>query len=263
MYAWPGHKTIGSWLFAFVVCASLSSNAAEPTNRAAKIYKSVRTKKISVEEGKRQCIALIGSPTNLPQKLEAAETLVKLSHGDDPLDRSAADTERRLANYRTAISATLPLLDRLDQAHKQSLPALSLGMELAKIIPEIVSTTKNTTEVLALSSKPLAYSEAILDANEKLLVPEDKILAEDEDLALEKEWAKKQLQQLKKQAALKIIYCCHAKDDAYYFKSRANIDRIMKKYPDNRDIQRIGAKRLKELADRLTRNTQVEIKTIH
>jgi hypothetical protein len=260
---WLKQQLVFKVVIIAMYCAIPTFAAAQPaTNVADKILRDVRTGKISTAEGKRRCLSVIEYPANLPQKIEAALVLVKLSHGNDPPDLNEEYKERRLNRYRQALAVALPILDGLGDAHRQSFPALGLNVEVCKIIPSIAYSTENTTESLTLMSRSLACLETVLDAGDDLLIPPDKVLAEDEDLELEQIWVKGQLKLLKEQAAVKIIRCCYANDSDVYISTRQNITRIMEKYPNVNKLQEEGAKRLTRINERLMQNLLNTLKEV-
>ena len=239
-----------------ILCSS-TAFPAEPTNRAERLLADVSAHRISLEEGKRECIALIDSASNLPTRVETAATFARLCERHSPGGLSEKETQERLADYKTAIETTLPLLDRLDAEHRQSLAALNLSFELSKMLFETAHVVKDATRKEQLRVRSLECLEDILNADETLLVPEGKVLAEDEDLELEKAWAKKELKKLQGFASAKIVYHLRpSTGDPFAFKEDVLIRQLMDKYADNATVQRVGNERLKDLAQWREQNAE-------
>lgn len=252
--------------------SALAVRAGEPTNRAARIYDDVCATRISAEDGKAQLLDLLANPANLPQQIEAAEKIALLVNVATQQKYAEKRDEWEMREYqsycreqyRFATSVTLPVLDNLDEIHRQSLPALSLSVTLSWMIV--------LSEMDGMATKPLALLETVLDAPEDHLVPPDKVLAEDEDLELEIEWAKGELKKLKKLAASAIITRCFARDFVLqgpdgrrrldFDRIKASIERIMEKYKDNADIQEVGERHLTQLEELRARTTKTELDAI-
>ena len=244
------------------------------------VFQEALSSRQACEAGKELLLERIANPADRAEKLEAAAKYAALCGrdfgpapgelGEEPTRAEILAVARRnqLRCSKEMVRACLPILDGLGETERQSLAALEMSFYLAHGISDVIRaarpvrgedvvTTLPLRTLDDLSTRSLSLLEAILDDEGENLLPG--AAGGEADEAVRK--AEDALAELQERTAESIVYRCRAiPDDQYLSATRANIRRIMGRYPDSVVIQQTGSRRLAYLERVEAKNLQSRLK---